>query len=445
MYFDSSGGNGLPDTNVLFISATSEINLGFIDTKNEGNTGRAIPQINPVSLALVSAGLADPDIPREIITPVTAGLSVNELIDSGFESMVNGAALMARTYFVTAVANSNAQTNLGDAARFFYAVTRVGAVVFETYSDGNATDMNQVGDVLDGFAVNKSDEIRANFEAIEMKIDEIINWPDNSPTGTDIQNLIRNTLKAELEGAIGNLDEVSDTFSWLEVLPDSSPIEFDYGDSLAVRAAFKTILAILQFQDSYDLGADIDAVANNRPTTTIQSFLLDNPKFLTLGTSKLDSVKANTRSALVDIDKTITEIQGETDLQEDDLLSFIDILPEDVAAFQADILSAINDLDSGSVLASLGEMEMSPPPGAPSEITVDLYGLFGGIDLRSKLPAFSGDRPGFFPDDTLGGLIVGGTEYLNFDEPSDGKPDILQRNQITGEWNIRGKITFIHQ
>jgi len=444
LYFDPSGGIGSPATNVLFASTGLSIYLGAIDLSEHEYTGKAIAQINPAATANVSAGTEDQNIPNEIITPPTAGLSVTELIDAGFDAGVNGAALMARTYFAAALANSSPQTNLGDTARFFYAVSRVAAVAYETYSDGNSADLNQVGDFLDRGGVDSGGTTRSNFEAIAVKIDEIVTWPSNSPTGTDVQNFIRNTLKAEIEGAIGNLNEVSNAFTWNEVLPDNSPIEFDYADSLAVRAALKTLLAILQFQDSYDLGADIDAVANNQ-SSTIESFLLDNQNFLTLGNSQLDSVKANTRSALVDIDSAITEIQGETDPQEDDLLSFIDVLPEDVTAFQADIISAINNLDSGSVVATLGELDMSPPPGAPPEITVDLYGLFSGINLRSKLPAFNGDRPGFFPDVTLGGLVVGGTEYLNYDVFNDGKPDILQRNKITNQWNIEGNFTLINQ
>ena len=62
----------------------------------------------------------------------------------------DGWGLRAKTYFeaAEALAGSNI-SNDADTARFFYALSRVAALGFNTYTDGNPTNgLNTLGDIL---------------------------------------------------------------------------------------------------------------------------------------------------------------------------------------------------------------------------------------------------------------------------------------------------------
>ena len=75
MYFDSDG-NGVPDTNVFFLSSATDIDLGFVDTDVVGQDGRAIPQNDPTDTPDVTGGTENTSIPSSLIEPDTTGLSV---------------------------------------------------------------------------------------------------------------------------------------------------------------------------------------------------------------------------------------------------------------------------------------------------------------------------------------------------------------------------------
>ena len=413
LYFDSDD-DGTPDANVMSLSESSSLALGFIDTADHGYTGKSIPQNNPTDMSGITSGGEDSEIPEELQNPDTAGLSVTELIENGLSYLVNGAALMARTYLAEAVDDTIAGSASGNAARFFYAVTRVVAVAYETYSDRNSTDFNEIGDILHGFGIDRTGTVRSNFDAIAASIDQLTTLPENSPTGADIQTWIENGLIAELEAAITNLDAVTPGFSLETTLPDGTDIEFDYGDVLVVRAAFKTFLAVLQFQASYNLDADIDEIANNFDTMTVESFLSANTDFLTIGTSRISDVKANILSGVDDLQAAVAFMQSETDDQTDDLINFSDISADEIAEFLAYLETIENGLTEEQ---SLLVYETMNTDWTSDDLIFDLYPLFTGLELRDLLPSFSGNKAyGLFPDPTFGGLVTEDRGWFTMDD-----------------------------
>ncbi len=99
-------------------------------------------------------------------------------------------------------------------------------------------------------------------------------------------------------------------------------------------------------------------------------------------------------------------IQGETDPQDDDLISLIGSTPAEIQRTLAYLAAAQASLANGQA--------QTFPDGA----VVNLGPLFtgSGLNLRSLLPPFQGNRPGPVPDQTLGEVVPGG---LHLDETLD--------------------------
>jgi hypothetical protein len=60
--------------------------------------------------------------------------------------------------------------------------------------------------------------------------------------------------------------------------------------------------------------------------------------------------------------------------------------------------------------------------------TLNFSNLFTGINLRSLMPSFSENTPGFFPDPTFDNLWTNwnNEDNVNLDIDSNGIPDILE-------------------
>ena len=433
LYFDTNG-DSVSDTNVFSLTSSVTINLGFMDTNIE--RGKAIAENNPTDTPGVNAGLENTDIPIVINKPITTGLSFNELLANGFSALNNGWMLRARDFFKAAVDSaekpkSNVTTNDADTARVFYALTRIAAIGFDYYSDGNPYDMNSLGDILDRLGCEDSDLARANAEAISC--DGFI--PDNSPTAGELQAFLYNVVRPELKGAIINLDAVSTQFNKQLTEPAAffeGTVDLDYGDVLIVRAAMKSTLASLLIAHAYDLDFDTGRylVLFAGDSLTTERFLDENPGFLLLNMDKspldlLSDASGHIAESLDDLDAGINSIQNEVDDQSDDLITLEGMTTGEIAGARNIIAVAKTCLSGPCILSDNGT-----PLDSSDDAIIDLtyfFGPRGTQDLRDILPPFSGNGvSGLFPDTYFGGVLVQGA-FINEDiDPADGIPDILQ-------------------
>jgi len=440
MYFDTTG-DGVSDSNVFALNAdaSTTLALGFVDVAVLGEEGRAIPAINPVNDPNVVAGTAIADIPPSVNEPTTTGLTVAELNAAGLKALADGWVLGARTYFEAGVTQAGTGTsNDADTARFFFALARVAALGFDTLSDGDATLLERLGDVLDRLGAPQ-DESRANWDLINLP-DTL---PGDTPTGNEYRDFLYSLVGAELSGAMDNLAAISVAFNtdWSEPFVNDATLESDYGDVLFFRSLFGSALAALAIQRAYELDADVDAIdaLNNDldPTNdvSVASFLTSDLDFLTLtDTAKLAEAKAALQAdALVDADAAINAILLETDDQNDDLITLID--PADPLADQALQEQELRDFQT-----RIAEVQNSIANGATSignsnPATLDLMRFFDvGVDFRNpdRLPPFTGnDVSGLFPDPNFNSVVL--SPDLNEDlrdanglPVADGIPDIVQ-------------------
>lgn len=440
MYFDTNG-DGVSDSNVFALNAdaSTTLALGFVDVAILGEDGRAIPAINPVNDPNVVAGAAIAAIPPSVNEPTTTGLTVAELNAAGLKALADGWVLGARTYFEAAVTQAAGDaSNDADTARFFFALARVAALGFDTLSDGDATLLERLGDVLDRLGAPQ-DESRANWNLIDVP-DTL---PGDTPTGNEYRDFLYSVVGVELSGAMDNLAAISLSFNtdWSEPFVNDATLESDYGDVLFFRSLFGSALAALAIQRAYELDADVDAIdaLNNDldPTNdvTVESFLASDLDFLTLtDTAKLAEAKAALQAdALVDMDAAIDVILAETDDQNDDLITLVD--PADPLADQAAQEQELRDFQT-----RIAEVQNSIANGATSignsnPATLDLKQFFDvGVDFRNpdRLPQFSGnDVSGLFPDPAFNSVVL--SPDLNEDlldanglPGPDGIPDIVQ-------------------
>jgi hypothetical protein len=440
MYFDTNG-DGISDTNVLALgsSASTTLELGFVDVAVVGEDGRAIPALNPTSDPEVVAGAEIADIPPSVNEPITAGLTVAQLNSAGVRALSDGWVLGARAFFEAAVTRAGTDnSNDADTARFMFALVRVAALGFDTLSDGDATLLERLGDVLDRLGAAQ-DESRANWDMIVLPTA----LPTGSPTGNEYRDFLYSVVGVELSGAMGNLLAVSTSFNtdWSEPFVNETTLESDYGDVLFFRSLFGSALATLAIQRAYELDVDLDAIhaVNNDldPTNdvSVESFLASDLDFLTLtDPTKLAEAKATLQSdALVDMDAAIDVILAETDDQNDDLISLVDasdpladqaVQEQELRDFQDRIAEVQNSIANGATAI-----------GTSNPATLDLMQFFDvGVDFRApnRLPAFTGDSvSGTFPDAGFNGVVL--SPDLNEDlvdefglPGADGIPDILQ-------------------
>ncbi len=425
VYFDSNG-DSVSDTNVFSLTSSITIDMGFVDTDIEA--GRAIPQNNPTDVSDVNAEAENTIIPTAVNEPITAGLSLSELLTNGFSALNDGWVLRARDFFKAAVDSAgNSTTDDADTARIFYALTRIAAIGFDYYSDKNTSDMNRIGDILDRLGCESSDSARANPDAISCP-DSL---PGDSPTAGELQTFLYSVVRPELEGAIVTLNAVSPLFNKKLTELFEDPTELDYSDVLIISAAIKSNLAHLLIEYAYDLDFDIDAVSSDETLTTEQ-FLNGNPELLSLVDTEnrlyseiLNAANDYITKSLNDLDAGINSIQAESDDQNDDLITFEDMTEDEMTEAKDTIATAQTCLVGPCIVDDNGT-----PLETSDDTIIDLTYFFGsrGVqDLRDLIPPFSGDDAGFFPDPTFGGVLVRDpTPDVNEDSNEDGIPDILQ-------------------
>lgn len=401
-----------PGSNVFSLNAAGTVILGFVATSG----GQAIPQFTPSNVTLRGANHA---IPPGLLTPNTAGLSFGELLAKGFTALKDGLPPRARAYFGAAVGqlNGSQSPNDADTARFFFALSSVASLGFDVLSDGNPGDLNRLADLLDTIGCNPSDAARNNVQTLQGSCPP---HPTSVPTGAQLQAfLYSNVVRPALLTAVSNLNLVSQSFNKTWVSPlDHNQVKSDYGDVLVFRAAFKAALQAIAAQQAYVPTEITQPILN--PNLTDQQFLSDNPTFLTLkpggGTFLVEAKGYFTTSYGDDILQAIVFLQNNRPGNQADYLITLDRLhltPQDLAGIQGLIQQA--------------KVSVNGPADFGNGVTLDLSKFFGppGQNIRALLPPFTGDIPGFFPDPTLGGIIVSGID-LNRDNNHNNVPDVLE-------------------
>jgi hypothetical protein len=387
----------------------------------------ATPERSPCAAGggiLCAAAIAR--IPAALFDPDTSGLSIEQLNANGLNALNEGSILKARTYFEAAdqLAGTEA-SNRADTARFFYAATTVLAFGFDRLSDNTSNGLKNLGDILDSFGMDNSDDVRINAEQYPIPT-------QLSPTaarGADVQTFAVEKALPQILKAKTAADKISSSFNviWTEPLVNES-VESDYGDTLLLRAALDGILAALYAQAAYDLDSDLAAKANENQT--VAAFLAANPSFGIIksgASANLTQARSYARSGLLNLQGAIAAMEREADDQSNDYVSLAEMLPEDVAQAKADIADALGSLDGPTVVADNKNVE--------KRFTLDLRPFFAGSigSLRALLPAFSGnDVASRFPDTTMGGTFTAGP-VVNLGDiaPANNIPDILEERGET--------------
>jgi hypothetical protein len=434
IYLESKGAvyplyfsNGTGATNVFSLGSETPFDFGFVTLVRGTAANNASPAKSPCAAGggiLCAAAIAS--IPAALFDPDTSGLSIQELNANGLNALNEGSILKARTYFEAADQLAGSETsNQADTARFFYAASTVMAFGFDRLSDNTSNGLNNLGDILDSFGLNSSDDVRINAEQYPIPAQ----LPSTSARGADIQTFAVDKVLPEILKAKAAADKISNSFNviWTEPLVNES-VESDYGDALLLRAALDGILAALYAQAAYDLDSDLAAKANENQT--VAAFLAANPSFGLIKTDASDNLtqaRSYARSGILSLQDAIAAMEGETDDQNNDYISLAELLPEDIAQAKADIADALGSLAGPTVVADNKNVD--------KRFTLDLRPFFAGSisSLRALLPAFSGnDVASPFPDTTMGGTFTAGPVVnLGDTAPANGIPDLLEEQEKT--------------
>jgi len=236
--------------------------------------------------------------------------------------------------------------------------------------------------------------------------------PAGAPSTAAIQQALRDEILPLVDGALARLAPIPPE-AVIHFDPDNlppcvrlsmlAPVEIDFGDVLALRAALNAAAAAIHAAAAYDVDFDLTDAVNNRATP--RDVFLANPLLLTLisgGRTELGLARVRLDAALMDLVAAIDSIQGETDPQADDVLV---IGPSDQDAVARVRLGAVNLRTALTGVATFAK--------APFRLLRDQRLSLGPLldgdvpDLRIFVPAFDAlGNPDFgrFPDPTFGGL-----------------------------------------
>jgi len=409
------GGN-----NIFSLTTVGTIDLGTVDT--DLTTGQASPANSPPTLT--PHGPPNPAVPPGLFDPPTAGLSFSQLLDKGFQAVKDGIPPRARVFFNAAVAQSAGQPQSQvDEARFFAALSTVAAVYFDVPSDGNPGDLNRAGDLLDLLGTGCPNVQRNNPQGLWRACYHKQYY--SAPSGPQLQTfLYGNVFRPALLSAVSNLGQISDNFQsrqWtIPVGKQTLTLTSDKGDALFFKAYFEVLLASIAVEQSYDLTGIQTGVTQK---LTEEQYLSQNPNLLRLksnGATTLTEAKGYLNSAIDDLKATINFIQNQRK-QPVPTTELITLAP------------AGKTIDANKQLLTLEALKNSLS-GATTvgQVIVNLSEAFGpaGIqDLRSLVPAVTGNVPGFFPDASFGGVLVSGFN-VNKNCNHNFTADILEKNVV---------------
>jgi hypothetical protein len=422
----------------------------------------------------------------EAILRFTPGAAVGpatiaQHVQAGLDAVVAGAHSAKTDDFLTAIAHFDAAVALigvetgaapadVDRARLFGGLARVMSLL-DPYSDLIPNNgLSDLGDLLDGFGLGGTDFMRSDLDrglpngVIDFTYETVCDYygcrevrrdnglkpfsPD-SPRAQELQAFLRDRLAGDLTYALALLDQVTTAVS-AQITDDGVVTQADYTDALFARAVARGMLAGIRIQQAYDLDFDVDELranmeardGNGDPIYEPGDFVDEHPFFGRLrSAASLPSARSDAILALQTWQDALTALKAEVDDQSDDLIVFTRTTCGWDPTWTywtctttyndpADIDQQISDV--GQPLAALqaaGNYTFDAgTPGDPSDdVVVNAGAFFAGVDLRAKAPStgagIHGDRFGFFPEPTFGGVLVSSNVDWTTDFDADGAPD----------------------
>ena len=234
----------------------------------------------------------------------------------------------------------------------------------------------------------------------------------------------------ELQTALTYLNKVPPTFTktWTNPI-DSKAYTSDYADVLIYKAAIEAALAAINIQYAYSLDADIATVHNSN--YTFQQFLSTYTSFLTLSSSTYLSNAKTYLSPTTGVDDPFDNlIAAINQIQTRSTTGYLINLPTDLTTAQ---ITAVKTGLSQAKLSLSGQATIydNGTITPTDDYIINLSYFFAGLNLRTLLPPFTGNNvSGFFPDKTMGGVIVqfgSNVNGINADTKlPHGIPDILK-------------------
>jgi hypothetical protein len=161
--------------------------------------------------------------------------------------------LDAYDIFALAMADSGANTD--PAINGYYAAARMANILFR--DDGTreslVTVLHQYGYTLPGDDLGELDLVAP------VDYDGNIILPEDAPSLETLRNFLATSLMTEIDGALGNLGVITDSFK--EIIPaidinSDMNLEIDYGDILLYQAGLKALKTAILTATAYDLDLD---------------------------------------------------------------------------------------------------------------------------------------------------------------------------------------------
>lgn len=368
----------------------------------------------------VTAQGFDPALPLSIEQPFIGSRSDEELIEAGLSALSVGWFTAARDYFERAELQTEVgESNSADAARFYLAISSLAAVFSELVSDGDASDLNRLSDLLDLWGL-PNDGRRGGASLLGGYRSE--EFSEEGEVEEQALTYLDTRLLAALENSSRLFSEVSQNFSLTRFGSRNGSVEEnDYADARLGLALLKLELASSEANKAYNTSLDADALVNtDGPSPTLEQGLALNPDFLRLETTEpLAAAEVLTLEAIAAFEDAILAVQAEPDDQADDLFSL------STAEEREEALGYLTRVRQ-SIEAGATEIKADVDNQPERRIILDLRQFFaGGVDLRggNLLPEVSGnDVSSCLPDPTFNGVVLSPDLNKELNEQADTCP-----------------------
>ncbi|MBF0450662.1 MAG: hypothetical protein HQK75_08175, partial [Candidatus Magnetomorum sp.] len=240
----------------------------------------------------------------------------------------------SRGYFSTALTidPTSEQANL------FYAIARMAAIIDMNAPYTPGLPLESLNELLDACGVDPDGRDLFDWTAdIYQASDDRLVLTDQCPSPQAVMNYLNTVFLAEIDGALNNLSNISESFVMIvtkeEMGTDSlDDVEVDYGEVLLYKSALYAIKSAILTLSCYDY--DIQSVQALVDKITDEQFhinddLLDRyTQLFTLLPGKANQISTDARQNILDAIDTYFSayafITSETDDQSNDLLSFED-------------------------------------------------------------------------------------------------------------------------
>lgn len=300
-------------------------------------------------------------------------------------------------------------------AHFFRALTRLFRL-FEETQDGPDPSVftDSLKEMLDRFGFDSIGRriINGTAESPKNSQDEVV-FPDDSPTGKDIQTFLAAVglpeVMASIEEDLQSLDPTFElTLTEAELtafeITGEGPIEVDYGDVKLLESAFQTAKAALFLSQISEGDFDTDNILNNQDTISLQAEVIDaDPALFTLkpdAVQQVSDAEVELKNAIQSYQDASAFIRAEVDNQNDDLIMIDprDLQEEEVLRTRLTEIQASLD---GQAFIEDDLVDLSLFFDTP----FDLRGLLPTIGFDSNREPTNFIEAGTFPDPTFNGML----------------------------------------